>query len=41
MLRMEDTEDEVDLRSRSPVEDRLYEPLGVIGDGDRELRWLG
>lgn len=40
MLRIEDTEEEVDFRPRSPAEDRRYEPRGVIGDGDSELRLL-
>lgn len=41
MLRMEETDEEVDFRPRRPAEDRLlYEPRGVIGDGDKEFRWL-
>lgn len=42
MLRMDETEDEVDLRPRKPAEERRKEPLGVIGDGDNEFRftWL-
>jgi hypothetical protein len=37
MLRTEETEEDVDLRPRSPVELRRYEERGVIGDGEREL----
>ena len=40
MLRMEETEDDVDLRPRSPADDRRYDPRGVMGDGERELRLL-
>lgn len=38
MLRIEDTDDEVDLRPRSPADDRRYELRGVWGAGDSELR---
>lgn len=41
MLRMEETEDEVDLRPRRPVEERLYDECGVRGDGERESRCRG
>ncbi len=37
---MDETDEDVDLRPRKPAEDRRYEPLGVIGDGDNEFRWL-
>lgn len=40
MLRIEDTEEDVDFLPRSPAEERLYEPRGVIGEGERELRLL-
>lgn len=36
MERMEDTDDEVDLRPRRPPEERRYEERGVRGAGDAE-----
>lgn len=39
MLRTDETEDDVDLRPRKPADERRYEPLGVIGDGDNEFRF--
>ena len=41
MLRMEETEDEVDLRPRSPAEERLNDECGVRGEGDRDSRFRG
>ena len=36
MLRIDDTEEEVDLRPRRPPDVWRYEERGVIGAGDRE-----
>ena len=41
MLRMEETEEDVDLRPRRPPEERRYEDRGVIGPGDKEDLCLG
>jgi hypothetical protein len=38
MERIEDTEDDVDLRPRRPPEERRYDERGVSGDGEREGR---
>lgn len=38
---MDETEDEVDLRPRRPVEERLYDECGVRGEGERESRCRG
>lgn len=38
MLRIEDTEDEVDFRPRRPPEERRYEERGVSGAGEAESR---
>ena len=39
MLRIEETEDEVDFLPRNPLDPRRYEEdRGVIGDGDRDVR---
>jgi len=38
MDRIDDTEDDVDLRPRRPVEDRRMVPRGVKGDGERDCR---
>lgn len=39
MLRIEETEDDVDFLPRRPVEVRRYtEERGVSGDGDKEFR---
>lgn len=40
MLRTEETDEEVDLRPRRPVELRRYEDRGVMGEGERDLRWV-
>lgn len=37
-MRMEETDEEVDLRPLKPAEERRYEFRGVRGDGERELR---
>lgn len=39
MLRIEETEEEVDLRPRKPAEERRYELRGVRAEGESELRW--
>lgn len=36
--RIEDTEDDVDLRPRSPADERRMAVLGVSGEGERECR---
>lgn len=43
MLRMDDTEDEVDLRPLKPAGpvDSLYDERGVTGAGDMDERCLG
>ena len=42
MLRMEETEEEVDFRPRRPAEERRYEECGVKGTGERDERlWEG
>lgn len=38
MLRIDDTDDDVDLRPRRPPEERRYEDRGVNGAGDAESR---
>lgn len=38
ILLTEETDDEVDLRPRKPTDERRYEPRGVRGAGDSELR---
>lgn len=38
MLRIDEMDEEVDLRPRRPAEGRRYDPRGVMGDGDNELR---
>lgn len=38
MERIEDTDEEVDLRPRRPAEDRRIVDRGVMGDGDSECR---
>jgi len=38
MLRIDETEEEVDLRPRKPADERRYELRGVRGEGDKELR---
>lgn len=40
MLRIEETDDDVDLRPRNPADDRRYDPRGVMGEGESELRLL-
>lgn len=40
ILRMEETDEDVDFRPRRPTEERRYDPRGVIGDGEREFRLL-
>lgn len=37
--RIEDIDDEVDLRPRRPAEERRYEECGVSGEGERDARW--
>ena len=37
---MEETDDDVDLRPRSPADERRYDPRGVMGDGESEFRLL-
>jgi hypothetical protein len=39
MLRMEETDEEVDLRPRRPAELRLYDECGVNGDGESDGRF--
>lgn len=41
MDRIDETEEEVDLRPRRPVDVRRYEECGVRGDGDRDVRFCG
>jgi len=41
MLRIEDTDDEVDLRPLRPVLDRRYVDRGVNGEGDSDCLLLG
>ena len=38
MLRIDETDDEVDLRPRNPVEERRYELRGVSAEGESEFR---
>jgi hypothetical protein len=38
MLRMLDTDEEVDLRPRRPPDERRYDDRGVSGAGDAERR---
>lgn len=38
MLRIEDTDDDVDLRPRRPPDDRRYDDRGVNGAGDADSR---
>lgn len=40
MLRMEDTDEEVDLRPRRPPEERRYDERGVNGAGEAESRLM-
>ena len=40
MLRIDETEEEVDLRPRRPAELRRYDERGVKGDGESEDRLL-
>lgn len=40
-LRIEEMEDEVDLRPRRPPDECRYDERGVIGAGEREARCLG
>jgi hypothetical protein len=41
MLRIEETDEEVDLRPRRPLLARRKVPRGVNGEGDNEVRLLG
>lgn len=41
MLRIEETDEEVDLRPRRPTEECRYEERGVSGAGEREERLRG
>jgi len=41
MLRIDDTEDDVDLRPRRPLLVRRKDDRGVIGEGERDVRLLG
>ena len=38
MLRMDETEEEVDFRPRRPADERRYEECGVRGTGERDDR---
>jgi hypothetical protein len=40
ILRIEETEEDVDFRPRRPVELRRYDERGVTGEGESELRFL-
>ena len=40
MLRIDETDEDVDFRPRNPAEERRYDPRGVIGDGESEFRLL-